>query len=185
MSSDGLDKRRIALENEFFSRQNNAAIAAMKSRNAAETRRDALAEATGISDDSILQTLDAAGVEVASLTALSLVPLVVVAWADGTLDSQERTAIEKAAAQNGVSDHASDMLASWLNEAPAPGLLTAWKDYVQGLEDTLDADAYGALRARVLGQASAVSAAAGGFLGLGNKTSAAEAAVLADLTASF
>jgi len=185
MSSDALDKRRVSLEHEFFSRQNNAAIDAIKSKFAAKARRDALAEATGISDDAILETLDTAGVDAASLTALSLVPLVVVAWADGRLDSQERTAIEKAAAQNGVSGDASEMLASWLNEAPAPGLLAAWKDYVQGLKDTLDANAYGALKTRVLDQAGAVSAAAGGFLGLGNKTSAAEAAVIAELTASF
>jgi hypothetical protein len=185
MSSDGLDKRRFALEHEFFSRQNNTALDSMKARNASKARRDALADATGISDDAILQTIDAAGIEAASLTALSLVPLVVVAWADGTLDNQERGAIEKAAAQNGVSGDASEMLASWLNEAPAPALLAAWKDFVAGLKDTLDADAYGALRARVLGQASAVSTAAGGFLGLGNKTSAAEAAVIAELTASF
>lgn len=185
MSSDALDKRRNALEHEFFSRQNNAAIEAMKEQNAAKVRRDALAEASGISDSGVLQTLDASGIAAETLTALSLVPLVAVAWADGTLDAQERAAIEKAAAESGVSGNASELLASWLSEPPAPSLLAAWKEYVQGLKEALDADAYDALRTRILSHASAVSAAAGGFLGLGNKTSAAEAKVITDLTASF
>ena len=185
MSSDAFDKRRNALEHEFFSRQNNAAVEAMKERNAAQSRRDALAHATGITDEDALQTIDASGIGVETLTALSLVPLVVVAWADGTLDAQEREAIEKAATESGVSGDASDLLASWLAEAPAPSLLAAWKDYVQGLKEALDAEAYAALQAGIMGHARAVSAAAGGFLGLGSKTSAAEAAALADLAASF
>ena len=64
-------------------------------------------------------------------------------------------------------------------------MVAAWKDYIAGLREHLDAVAYEALERDVLGRAREVAAAAGGFLGLGNKVSESEEKVLAELRTSF
>ena len=78
-----LKDRKNALEREFFSRQDEEAIEKLRSKNAAKARRSALQEAAGISNESVLEAIEGAGINAESLTALSLIPLIAVAWADG------------------------------------------------------------------------------------------------------
>lgn len=185
MSSDALKDRKDALENEFFVRENAKAVEALRAKLSADASREALAEASGISDASVIDGLVEAGITAETLAALSLVPLVAVAWADGKLDPGERDAIERAAESANLSADHQALLAEWLGAAPGAGLLDAWKAYVAALREGLDADSLAALRQTIVGGARSVAESAGGFLGLGNKVSNSEAAVLADLEACF
>lgn len=184
MSVKTLDDRRQALENEFFSRKNREAIEQMRAANAAKTRQEALAEASHISDDGVLASLDAAGIGPETLTAISLIPLVTVAWADGSIKDGERAAIEKAANAAGLGAAGVDLLNGWLTDRPSTELLETWKAYVGALSGTLPAGEYTALRDQILNGARDVAAAAGGFLGMG-AISAAETQVLASLSEAF
>ena len=185
MSGEVLKERGDALENEFFARRNAKAAEALRAKLAAEESRDSLAKAAGIPDESVLDALEAAGITAESLAALALVPLVAVAWADGKLDDGEREAIIRAAEQAQVGDENRALLDGWLSAAPDAGLLEAWKGYVGSIRGAMEAGAYSALRERIVGGARQVAESAGGFLGLGNKVSASEAAVLEELEASF
>lgn len=185
MSADAMKERKDALENEFFVRENAKAVEALRAKLAADVSREALAEASGIAEASVLDALVEAGITAETLAALSLVPLVAVAWADGKLDPGERDAIERAAGGANLSADHQALLAEWLGAAPGAGLLDAWKAYIAALREGLDADALGALRQKIVGGARSVAESAGGFLGLGNKISDSEAAVLADLEACF
>jgi hypothetical protein len=185
MSSNILSDRKNALENEFFARQEKEALEAMRARNAAKATRDALSDASGITDSDVLAALESAGIAAETLAALSLVPLVVVAWADGKLDDAERSAIEKAAEEAKASDDTRALLQGWLSAPPAASLLEAWKGYIEAVLPTLSDSARAELQSQLIGGARRVAEAAGGFLGFGNKVSSEEAAALDELAACF
>jgi hypothetical protein len=135
----------------------------------------------------VLEQLAAVDLSSETLAALSLVPLVEVAWADGRLDAKERSALLAAAERAGLSkDSASyQLLEEWFRERPSPKLLAAWKAYVAALSQTLNIRAQDALKQDLLGRARLVAEAAGGFLGLGKRISSAEQAVLTELEQAF
>lgn len=186
MNSGGLDKRGRALEDEFFYRVDQKLMADMKVKLAAEAQREELKAACHWADDSLIETLSSAGVTTESLLALSLVPLVHVAWADGTMDTKERDAILKAAAEKDCQEGtvAHQLLDSWLHVAPPAALFEAWKEYAAGLVSTLDADVKADLQRRMVGHAESVARAVGGFLGLA-AISAKEQAVLDQIKAAL
>ena len=78
-----------------------------------------------------------------TLAALTLIPLVEVAWADGSIAQQERDAILEAAASVGITPESESyfLLGNWLKKAPPAGLLEAWESYVAALSETLTPDA--------------------------------------------
>jgi len=114
---------------------------------------------------------------------VTLVPLAVVAWADGSIQPQEREAILKAASDKGLQPGslAWQMLESWLSKRPEPKLVEAWKRYVQSLWPSLTAKEHDEIREIGLERARHVAEAAGGFLGLTSKISASEQAALDEM----
>src|SRR5678815_5203129 len=88
-----LEERGRALENQFYEKENQEKLAAMKKKLDAQQSKDELRKASGMSDDAVLDKLVALGLRANTIAALSLVPLIQVAWADGTVQDNERTAI--------------------------------------------------------------------------------------------
>lgn len=187
MSNDFLDDRRRALEEAFFAKQGQDWLRQQREAGETKVRTGALAAASGITDVTLLERLVGLGLNNNSMVALSLVPLVVVAWADGSLDERERAALLSAAAEAGVERQGESYqwLSKWLAEQPPPQLLDTWTDYIRATSGTLAPDAREALKSDLLGRARRVAEAAGGFLGIGRKISAAEEAVLERLTRAF
>ena len=183
MPSDFLADRRKGLEDAFFAEQD--AILRRRLREADETnaRRAALRVASGITDTVLLDRLSALGITAATLTALSLMPLVVVAWADGAVDERERVAVLSGAAQLGLrpSDTGYDLFASWLTRRPPPELISAWRDYVAALLPILDENTRATLRATILTRARAVADATGALLGVWPRISDSERVALAEI----
>jgi hypothetical protein len=183
-SPEILRDRGRSLEEEFFRREDQRLMARLNELKAAETARDALAAATGITKPAVLEKLMELGIRAETVAALSLVPLVEVAWADGSLDAKERGAvIEHAGVAAGSSERA--MLEAWLDRRPDPKLLTAWTHLVQGLCDHLAPEEATRLQKGLLARAAAVAAASGGLFGVGSKVSRSEAAMLTQLEAAF
>jgi hypothetical protein len=187
MKKDSFSTRKNELEEKFFSKRDKELLEALREKVASKERKKALAEASGIDDETLLDQLDEIDVRGETLAALSLVPLVAVAWADGTVDARERKAVMAAAEQRGIErGHAGyQLLDGWLEQKPDPKLLAVWKGYVEKLSPSLSEPARNALKQDLLGRARAVAEAAGGLLGLGNKVSKAEQAVLDDLEKAF
>lgn len=187
MSDDFLGDRRKALENEFFTKQNQELLEQLQAERKAEERRAALAQASGISDEAVLDEIARLELGPETLAALSLVPLVAVAWADGQCEDRERSAVLQAAEQSGLrsGDPAYRLLESWLDARPGQELLEAWKDYVGALGRNLGDRALDALKSDLLERARHVAEAAGGFLGLGNRVSKDEQVVLDELDRAF
>lgn len=187
MADELLGDRRKALEEEFFARQNEKLRRELREKQEGKARRDALAAASGIGDGKMLDQIVALGVDAGTLAALSLVPLVEVAWADGSIDAKERSAVLGAAEKQGFGrgTPAYGLLEGWLGERPRPELMTTWREYAGAVARSLSDDARRALRDEILGRARAVAEAAGGILGLGAKVSKAEEAVLKELDRAF
>jgi hypothetical protein len=187
MTEDFLAERRRALEESFFNKQNEALRLKLREREQASARKEALAAASGISDEATLSRLLALRISSETLAALYLVPLVEVAWADGKIEAAERKALLSAAQGAGMHDGnpSYGLLEGWLAQRPNSELLEAWKQYIRVLTETMDSAAKQTLKRDLVGRAKSVAEAAGGFLGVGGKVSAAEQKVINELEAVF
>jgi tellurite resistance protein len=182
MTKDALNDRRQALEDEFFHRVDEKLLANMRAKSAAEANRKQLQAATGISDTRLLDELLATGVPAESVAALTLVPLVLVAWADGKVDPEEREPIMNAAKEQGIeSDSPSaKLLDHWLTTKPKRELASIWTSYVAAIMEKMSDEAKAALRNSMITRATAVAKASGGILGIG-KLSSDEKQVLGEI----
>jgi hypothetical protein len=146
-----------------------------------------LAQVSGITDESILDELLVHDISAAHAAALPLVPLLLVAWADGAMDAPERLVIMKAMKDHDLipSQPAYELLVSWLDEPPGHFLFELWDIYVRGIRTVMDESTYEEWKNRIMDRAEFVAAAAGGFWGIGFTISDAEKAMLAKLDDSF
>jgi hypothetical protein len=186
VSDHVLSERRRALEDEFFARQSNVLLQRMRAAGEARSRREALAAASGIADDALLDRLVALGLGPETLTALAIVPMVLVAWADGSVEKTEREAVLAGAREVGLEQHpgSRELLDGWLNTKPGPELGDAWFNYTKAISASLAPDAKASLQREIIGRCRRVADAAGGFL-LGSKISIAEKAILVKLEQVF
>ena len=179
MSEDAFERREKALEDEFFHRVDEKLRQELRRSMERDRSREALAEATGFCDEALLNSLVDSGIQATTLTALTLVPAIFVAWADDTVDSLETETIMKAATERGINEDgvALQLLESWLKKRPPKSLWETWTRYVHAVKETLDDAASTALSNEVQRLAKAVAESSGGVLGFG-KTSKSEQAVL-------
>jgi hypothetical protein len=187
MSDEFLGDRKKALEEQFFAKENERLKEKIRAQLQQHALRQALAQASGIEDDAVLDTLISAGVKPETWAAIELIPMIEVAWADGTLEKKERAAILAAAAECKVLPGTPpyELLESFLARRPDAKLLKAWGEYVVIVLGRLDAGGRNELREKILGRAKRIASVAGGMLGLGNKISPDEQRVLDELARAF
>lgn len=180
-----LQERGRALEERFFADQDRQLIEKARAERAESRELASLAEVTGIKDEALLQAMMAAGVSAESAEALSLAPLVIVAWSDGQVQELERKAILDAARESGVTDSGShELIESWLSKRPSPDLIDAWEACTADLAARLPPEEKAKLADQILGNARKVAEAAGGVLGIA-KTSSDEKEALERLEAAL
>lgn len=179
LAPDPFEQRRRGLEEAFFKERDQQLLARLRAELEALERRQQLAQVSGIQDPKVLDDLVQVGVGPETLVVLRLVPLVEVAWSDGTVASAERTAILNAAAAIQVhpGSPAYELLDRWLTERPDAQLVKAWKEYVRELVQRLPADSVDAMRRETIDRCQQVAAAAGGFLGLASVSSIEQARI--------
>ncbi len=175
------------LENSFYGLDRQTILDKIARRRETAEEREALSEASGITDGRLLDLLIDLRINAESLSALALAPLVMVAWADGRVDEKERQAVIEAAREAGVQpgDLSDQLLALRLSDRPDPALVNAWTAYARLLTRSLPPDQLGALRSQMLERARRVAEASRGRLGLGARVSREEREMLEDLEAAF
>lgn len=186
MTRDLMDERRTALEDEFFHKEDAKKLEAMKGKLTAQATRDELRKVSGMTDDAVLDKLVDLGLDGKTVAALSLVPLIAVAWADGTMQDNERDAILHGAHGKGLEagTPGHDLLSKWLDKQPDDKLFEAWEGYIKALAGQLNDEQRRLLKKQIINFASLIAGSAGGFLGIG-KVSGAEQKVLARIDAAF
>ncbi len=175
-----------SLEDEFFRKEDERAIKRLRELQQSQATREALRAAAGISDVAVLDRLIALGIRPEIVSALSIVPLLEVAWADGSLDAKERTIVLERAATSGVAPGSAghDLLQTWLERKPDAKLFSAWTELVRGLAARMSSQEMGALKSELIERAQALARASGGVFGVGS-VSAAERDAIQRLETAF
>lgn len=186
MTKDAFKERERALEEEFFRRVDRKLLDDLKAKLSAEAARQQLAAATGFGDAALLNELVQQGVSAEAVAAVNLIPLVLVAWADGRIDAKERPLVQQGARDLGIAagTPADQLLNHWLDNKPAPELATAWKHYVQIATRQMSVESRAALCADVLRRAREIAKVSGGALSFGS-ISPSEKRVIVDLEEAF
>jgi len=187
MNDHILGDRRKALEESFFRKMETEKLEKMRKEQKLVDTKKALQAVSGIDDNTLLDKLVELRISPDTFAALSLTPLVEIAWADGKMEKKEREAVLLAADRSGLEkgSPAHQLLDSWLHERPGQDLLATWKEYIRSLTSNLaDQEAKG-LKLAILAKARSVAESAGGFLGMGSKICAEEQQVLDDLEKAF
>lgn len=178
-----LGKAARTLEDAFFAGESARLLEQMRQQTKQAERRMALREVVQVDDDALVDHLLEMGIGPETVVAVTLVPLAMVAWADGAIQPKERDAILKAAADKGVTPGGVgyQMLESWLSRPLGPALIDAWKRMTQTMWPALTPHERHELRQVGLERAREVAEAAGGFLGLVSSVSAREKEVLSEV----
>jgi hypothetical protein len=186
---EALGKRAKAMENRFFYEADQKLIENHKKLKLMKEGLASLQKVSGIQDERILGKLIELRVRPETLASLAVIPLVEIAWADGSLDRRERQALLSAAAAIGMNKQGIDyqLLESWMTIPPELILFETWEFYVRALSSQLNEEERTRLRDEVLRHAREIAEASGGILGLGvgSRVSRKETSVLARLEEAF
>ena len=182
-----LGDRRKALEESFFAKHEHKLREEIREQQQKEDGMKALAANCGVTDAGVLEALLNAGIEPETLPALTLLPLVAVAWADGSVDSKERTAVLEAVESAGISkgDAPYALLDAWLEVRPPENFMDAWEGYARELQEILGEKQRETFRRDIVESARSVADASGGVLGLGSRISREEKEVLKRIEAAL
>jgi hypothetical protein len=119
-------------------------------------------------DDPALDELRSAGFRTATVGLVDLVPLVEVAWADGSITPRERDVITAAAARRRlVYGGAHTQLSLWLKERPPAEVFDASRRTLRRVLQRLPPEARSNASRHLVDECSMVASASGGLLGWG------------------
>ena len=175
-----LTERSRKSEEDYFRRKEQELIDKLRVRTEEEAHRRGLAESIGLENEQILDVLRELGFDRATVVVLFLVPLLQVAWSDGSIADRERALLLEAAHAHGVKEGtpAHAKLNEWLNAKPPEQMVDRALQVIRDIMAFQSTDARQATTDKLLNACERIAAASGGFLGLGSKISPEEAAVM-------
>jgi hypothetical protein len=182
-----LSEQGRILADKFFLERDKKLIEDLHRIEKMKETKKVLSQVSGITDDDVLQKLVDLNIRPEIMATLALVPLVEIAWADGSIDEKEKAAVIEGAKRSFISKDSPDfdLLSQWLTHKPGAKLLEAWEHYIEGLCGELTKHQKNALKKDLIGHARRVAQAAGGILGLGDKISKTEQKILDKLELAF
>lgn len=179
MTTDAFRKRATALEDEFFRRVDEKLTQKLRDQWQHDLDVESLKKESRIEDEVVIEELLAAGIRPGMIQAMTLIPAIHVAWANGFVERKEREAVLHAAHSVGITEESTTgrLLVSWLERKPSADLFKAWTDYVDALHTVVDIVTYRHLHASAVETARQIAEAAGGFLGVHAVSVAEESAI--------
>lgn len=166
---DAFAERGRTLEEDYFRRKEQEVIEKMRRSAQADTQRRLLGDKAGVADEEVLGDLQALGYTAETVMLLHLVPLIQMAWAEGSVSDQERDLIVQAARSRGVEagSAADQQLGLWLSARPSDEFLETTLRAIRTILHARPADERAASGRDILSLATAIAAASGGILGFG------------------
>lgn len=168
--ADSSPNKWFKLEESFFNQVDQKLMDKLREQVATEERAQAIERLTGLDDPKVCQAIAKQNISVESLTALRLVPLVAVAWADDRIEDNERYRLMEAAEKAGLTpgDPSYELLKSWLTRRPPLDLFDTWVEYAQSLARSLDGESRENLQVTMVHQVRDIATASGGLFGFGS-----------------
>lgn len=180
MADNAMGQRGKNLEDDYFHRKEKELIEKLRKRREQEAQRQELAAGSGTANQEILQTLQELGYTRDTVLLLHLVPLISVAWADDKVTGPERDLIIEAAKLRGIGEDSAayKQLIDWLTNRPSDAFVDQTLRVIMNLAESNTPEETATRRQNLLELATRVASASGGILGLGNKISDEEQAVI-------
>jgi len=117
----GVPVAHLESEQEYFHRLDRQLIDEMRERAALEEEHRRMAETSRIEDPRLLEALEKLGYTHTTIVLLELVPLIELAWSDGSVSPIERDWVLRFARAKGIVEDtpAWRQLAAWLDHCPS------------------------------------------------------------------
>ena len=163
----------------FFSELEQQIVQRIRTEASSDEGRKELLDRTGLHDEELLAELTRLGITADGVIALRLFPLVLVAWADGTVEDGERSAVMTQAVRLGIGQDSTAwiLLHQWLMKRPPSVCVDAWRRYIHETFSHMSHVAQSHLIEHTEKQMMTVANASGGHLGIG-KVSKREHAII-------
>ena len=110
------------LVEQFFFKENKKLEEKYRAMQQMKKTKEALAAVSGIDDNLVLEKFIALDLRPETLASISMVPLIEIAWADGTIDPKEKEAILSAVGKFGWTQDSLnyELLDQWLKKNRPP-----------------------------------------------------------------
>lgn len=186
MSDDELARRGRALEDEYFRQKDRKLVEKLRQAAAAERARREMGAQIGSDDPEMLQELQALGFTPDTVILLPLVPVVQMAWVDGSVAPAERALIVELARSRGVAEGsaADRLLSEWLTGQPGPPVLESAMRLIRGMLAAQPSDHPALTADDLVRYSERIAEASGGIFGI-HRISADERALLATIAAAL
>ncbi|MHC4384711.1 MAG: TerB family tellurite resistance protein [Planctomycetota bacterium] len=144
--------------------------------------KERVARAAGTEDLSVADRIRAMGFDSKTARILEIVPMVLVAWADGSISKKERVRVMEAVEAAGNEPHGEAWLlaASMLEQRPSDTLAT---ELMHVLRDLVGQDT--ARRENLVGLCVSVAEASGGLFGLTSRVDEKEREAIERISGAF
>jgi uncharacterized tellurite resistance protein B-like protein len=166
--ADSLQNRGRSLENAFFSNLDEELLSKLRENLSVDNAVAEFQAATGIKDPKVVAALHKLGISPSTMSAMRVLPLIAVAWADGAADANEIAAVNTIAGRHFQHDSAAaGLLKNWLANRPTDAMLDAWEAYAATIFASLSESESQSLKATLIEEVNEVATASGGLLGFG------------------
>ncbi len=165
-----MDRISRSLEDEFFFKKDIELMEKQRVLKQMKETKEAIKEVSGIQDENLLQRLVELNIRPETVASLVIVPLIEVAWANGSMDQKEKEAVLATINKFGWSNNSIDyiLLKRWLEHKPDPALLEAWAHYIGYVCAKMKPDEVMRFKMEIMSHAKAIAEISGGFLGIGS-----------------
>lgn len=169
MNDDALADRRRATEDDYFRKRDKQLIDSMRMQTEQRAARQRLSQRVGVADETLLQRIEAIGFSDESVPLLHVLPLLDVAWIEGTPSPAVAARITTAARDHGVdeSSDADRRLQGWLGSRPSDVLFNEALHVISAMIQPWTVVQRERYVQKLLERCTEVAAASGGILGFG------------------
>ena len=173
------DQRGKSAEESYHHKKEQEALDRLRGRVEQERKRRGLSEELNIYDEKVLDALDELGFTREVLVLLHIVPLIEVAWSDGSISPAERAKLLEIAASRGIvsGTPAYEKMIPMLDERPAEAAFRACTRVIRAMFATLTPEQQRGIEGNLPAYAAAVARASGGLLGMAAISSAEQAVI--------
>ena len=181
-----LAERGRSLEEDYFRKRDQELVEKLRRAAAADTARQELSAASGLSDPDLLKELEELGFTPETVPLLPFVPLIQVAWAEGGVSQPERRLIIDLARSRGILEGSpADLeLASWLSTRPSDAVFTRSTRLVRALLNATTLSGEMLTAKDLVKYCESIADASGGMFGI-KRISGEERAILEKLASEL